>query len=216
VAEEAMTIAGQQAQEASSPLRVVVRPLWFGAVLAVLLAITLGILGSSLEVDAREASQAVDVERAGIPSNADIQKTMMAYRDLRSREVAIDARFAYVSELFKNRVAWHQVFNTFDSALPKGMLSITSVEMQVSWPNTGEDTKGNVRRSKAISFRLKGDARSMTGVTGFNQALKQAPFIKDSRIASHRPGSARPGGGGGSAYTFEIVGEVDDAQSQAN
>ncbi|MBI4861840.1 MAG: hypothetical protein HY815_16515 [Candidatus Riflebacteria bacterium] len=172
--------------------------------------------GFLFEAGVREATQNFEAEKAKLPGAAEVQKILLAYRDLRGREVGVDARFAYVSELLKNRMGWGRFFASVERALPRAHCCLTAVDVQTQWPHTGDGSRGGQAKGKTVWFTLRGEARSLTGVTQFLQALKQARLFKAPRITSSRPASAAPGSAGSAAYAFEIIGEIDSAHSQEN
>jgi len=216
VAEERLVSGEPQTEERGFILQSLTYPFLFGVGLCVLMAITTVIAGFVLESGNKSIEQNIDSERAGLTAPAELQKILQSYRDLRSREVAIDARFTYIAELLRNRIDWPQFFNVLDQSLPRDLCVAKSVDVQVLWPDTGNASKNPKRKAKSIVFSVLGEAKSVASVQQFVEALKRCNFIKNPRIASSRlaSGPRLTSGVSGSIHTFEVSGEIDYGYSQ--
>ena len=188
-----------------------IRPLIAGVALSVAAAIGFGIAGSMLEDQARDLEKELEADRAALPPPQEVQKLLVAFRDLRAQEVAADARFAYVAELFKNRAPWPQLLAELDHGMAGTQCIVEGVDVSVTWPNTGDPTRGSRGRARSVWATLKGQAPALPAVTAAVKSLRDTGAIKEPRPKTSTGNRGAAFDQKAPSIQFEISGDIEHA-----
>lgn len=187
------------------------RPLVAGAVMSLVAVVGFVGAGNMLEDQARELEKSLEADRTAMPPPQEVQKLLLAFRDLRAKEVVADARFAYIAELFRNRSSWPKVLAELDRGMAGTKCIVENVDVQVAWPNSADAGRGTRARQRWVWATLKGQAPVMAAVTGAVQSLRSANVMKDPKPKTST-------GNRGSAFDqkapsiqFEISGDLENA-----
>jgi len=207
LAEEPAAPAQQATEEPSLGTAWAIRPLVTGAVLSCVAAAGFGAAGNVLDGQLREADAELRNDGASLPSSQEQQKLLSSFRDLRAKEVAIDARFAYVSELFRARDGWIQLLGQLDHGVAGSKCVVDEVDVQAEWPDAAASARGQRARLRTVWSTLRGAAPTLDAVTAAVQSLRTDGFVKDPRPKT----KAGPPAGDGKTPTisFEITGDIE-------
>lgn len=209
VAEEVFSPRVTGEDRGPSVLASLVMPLAIGAALTFVVSFACFLASWYIDHTSDEMARSIEMEKATMPANNVFQETMVQYRDLRSREAAIDARFQYVDRILPGRRGWPELLGAIARAVPQEFCRLKGLEVLNTWPGA---TGAQNPVSRGAVFKIQGAARSLEGVTSYILRLNEIPFLRNSRVGgSSGEGDAQAAQTSSAyPYVFEITGEIAD------